>query len=49
MRDGCYDEEGICVNCGEYHPCACEVEIIHDDDLIWDDIPRRKGFPKGEW
>jgi hypothetical protein len=24
MADGCYDLEGKCTNCGEYHPCSCE-------------------------
>lgn len=27
MPDGSYDLDGKCVNCGEYHPCSCEVEV----------------------
>ena len=25
-KDGCYDLDGKCVNCGKYHPCDCEIE-----------------------
>ena len=26
MADGCYDLDGKCVNCGQFHPCSCEAE-----------------------
>lgn len=26
MTDGCYDLDGKCTVCGEYHPCSCETE-----------------------
>lgn len=26
MSDGCYDMDGKCVNCGQYHPCSCEIK-----------------------
>jgi hypothetical protein len=26
MANGCYDIDGRCVNCGQYHPCKCEDE-----------------------
>lgn len=29
MGDGCYDENGKCVNCGKFHPCDCEVEVVN--------------------
>ena len=29
MKDGCYNEDGKCVNCGQFHLCACEA--VNDD------------------
>ena len=29
-KSGCYDLNGKCVNCGEYHPCRCEVEALEE-------------------
>lgn len=28
MSDGCYDMDGKCVNCGQYHPCSCEINDV---------------------
>jgi hypothetical protein len=27
-KDGCYDIDGKCVNCGGYHPCSCEANVV---------------------
>ena len=27
-KDGCYDIDGKCVNCGKFHPCDCEIEDV---------------------
>ena len=33
MTDGVYDIDGKCVNCGQYHPCNCEInDITHEID-----------------
>lgn len=30
MTSGCYDMDGKCVNCGQYHPCSCETNEGED-------------------
>lgn len=30
MSDGCYDLDGKCIYCKEFHPCKCESEDIED-------------------
>jgi hypothetical protein len=32
MPDGNYDIDGKCTNCGKFHPCDCEVEIVNGED-----------------
>ena len=41
MGDGCYDLDGKCVNCGEYHPCSCESKPFdaYDKETQGFDVP----------
>lgn len=32
MGNGKYDEDGLCVDCGEQHPCNCEINNLNDEN-----------------
>jgi len=34
MGSGCYDIDGKCTVCGEFHPCACEIETIEYREIL---------------
>jgi hypothetical protein len=44
-KSGCYDLDGKCVNCGQFHPCSCEIVEEQIDKAIkhCEDIPNEYG------